>query len=83
MTGADASSDERVLLVEGQGDMHVVRHIRLSVSPMPAFSTVDKVGVDSLLASIRNEILAPDRVAVGILVDANDDLQSRWQAVCG
>ena len=81
MTGAGVSSDERVLLVEGQDDRHVVRHIRHLISPMPAFSILEKGGKDPLLASIHGEILVEGRTAVGILVDANDNLQARWQAV--
>ena len=48
---------------------------------MPDFRVIDKGGIDQLLPSIPLEIRAEGRVAVGILVDANDDLRSRWQAV--
>ena len=63
--------------------MHVVRHIRQSDSLMPTFCIRRKGSIDELLRSIRGEILAEGRTAVGILVDANDNLQSRWQAVEG
>ena len=48
---------------------------------MPDFLVIDKGGISNLLRSIPLEIRAEGRVAVGILVDANDDLQSRWHAV--
>ena len=48
---------------------------------MPDFLVIDKGGISNLLRSIPLEIRVEGRVAVGILVDANDDLRSRWQAV--
>lgn len=81
MTNGGTSSDERVLLVEGRDDMHVVRHLSQANSPMPTFGIRTKYGVSELLSSIRGEILAEGRIAVGILVDANDKPQSRWEAV--
>ena len=72
---------ERVLLVEGSDDKHVAIHLSRSFSDMPDFRVIDKGGIDQLLPSIPLEIRAEGRVAVGILVDANDDLRSRWQAV--
>ena len=48
---------------------------------MPTFHTLDKGGVDKLLAAIGPEIKSPGRKVVGIVVDANDDLTSRWNAV--
>ena len=63
--------------------MHVVCHLRRSNSSMPTFCIRRKGGTSELLSSIRGEILTEGRPAVGILVDANDDLQSRWQAVAG
>ena len=77
----EAPHGERVLLVEGPDDKHVAIHLSRSFSDMPNFRVIDKGGIDQLLPSIPLEIRAEGRVAVGILVDANDDLQSRWQAV--
>ena len=81
MTGADALSDERVLLVEGQDDNHVVRHLCDPDPSIPSFCILRKGNVEQVLKGIRGEILTEGRVAVGILVDANDDLPSRWQAI--
>ena len=72
---------DRVLLVEGTDDEHVVRHLRLRHRAMPQFSIQNKEGIDNLLDNIGLEILAPGRKAIGIIVDANDDLDARWQAV--
>ena len=48
---------------------------------MPAFDIRDKGGIDNLLASIGPEVKAPGRMAVGILPDANDDPEARWNAL--
>ena len=74
-------NNDRVLLVEGQDDEHVVRHLCLRSQPMPLFHIENKLNVDTLLDSIKQEVRVPSRNAVGILVDANDDLNARWSAV--
>ena len=79
-TGTQRSS-ANVLLVEGQDDLHVVRHFCGRSPPMPQFCTLDKGGLDKLLPAISVEIKVSGRKAVGVVVDANNDLQSRWDAV--
>ena len=74
---------DRVLLVEGQDDEHVVRHLSDRHEEMPEFCVLDKEGINNLLQDIGLEILVSGRKAVGILVDANDDLNARWSAVSG
>ncbi len=80
-------NNDRVLLVEGQDDKHVVLQLCKFHQPMPEFCILDKEdeagkgGIEVLLRDIGLEILAPGRKAVGILVDANDDLDARWDAV--
>ena len=81
MANGDASSEGRVLLVEGQDDKHVVRHLRQSDSSMPIFGIRSKGPVNELIRGVPGEILVEGRTVVGILVDANDNLQSRWQSV--
>ena len=73
-----------ILMVEGQNDKHVVRHIRDRLSPKPVFHIQDKDGLDPLLQTVGAEINARgEEDAIGILVDANDDPAARWQAVAG
>ena len=78
-------NNDCVLLVEGTDDEHVVRHLcnRLCnrQQAMPEFYIRGKGGIEVLLEDIGLEILDPRRKAVGILVDANDDLDARWSAV--
>ena len=71
----------RVLLVEGPDDKHVVIHIRERNLPMPAFDIKEKGSLEEVLSAISSEVKVSGREAVGIMVDANDDPASRWQAV--
>ena len=74
-------NNDCILLVEGPNDKHVVRHLRNRHQEIPEFCIRDKGGIEGLLEDIGLEILAPSRKAIGILVDANDDLDARWNAV--
>lgn len=73
----------QVLLVEGRDDKHVVCHLTGRHDDMPEFCISDKEGRNSLLENIGAELRKPGRRAIGILVDANDDLDGRWKAVAG
>ena len=78
-------AQNRILLVEGQNDEHVVRHIRRHIRDRhpsaPSFDIVDKGGINNVLDSISGEIKVSGRLAVGILVDANSTLMNRWKSV--
>ena len=81
----DASSDNRVLLVEGRDERFVVRRICDSNSmefPHSAFAS-PKGAPDRMYGhGIRWGDSSQKAVqTVGIVVDANDNLPSRWQAV--
>ena len=75
------SGDDCVLLVEGLDDKHVVRHLSDRQEEMPNICIFDKDGIEGLLEDIGLELRVPGRRALGILVDANDDLNARWSAV--
>ena len=74
---------ERVLLVEGQDDEHVVRQLCRHYQcvlhqPVPAFS-IQVTGNDAnLLDAMGPAMLVSDRKAVGVLIDADNDLNRRW-----
>lgn len=81
MTSPPSPSPDRVLLVEGQDDKHVVLHLRGRHKLEPTFCISEEGNIDKLLDSITPQIKAPGRLTVGILVDANDDLKARWKAI--
>ena len=73
-----------MLLVEGSSDKHVVRNLRKrfrGAQSIPVFEIRETGGLDRLLSLIEAEIDVPGRKAVGILVDANDTPEERWDAV--
>ena len=72
---------DRLLLVEGQEDKHVVSHLCSRFQPMPQFHIEDKGGIQKLFDSIIQEARVSGRRALGILLDVNDDLNARWNAV--
>ena len=71
----------KVLLVEGLDDRHVVQHLQDRTSSAPSFDIQDKEGIDNLLRFIEPEIRVPGRAAVGIVADANDSPDARWDAI--
>ena len=72
---------ERVLLVEGQDDLHVVGHICTVDASDFSFDIISKDNWEKLRDSISVEIKAPGRQVVGILADADDIPTSRWDSV--
>ena len=81
--GGATSPKNHVLLVEGRDEKYVVRRICDSDKLISRFSITNKRGIDKLLPAIPLEIQVEGRTTVGIVVDANNDLQSRWDAVAG
>ena len=71
----------KLLLVEGQDDKHVAEHLRRRLASDLTFQCEDKGGSGPLLDAIDVEIATDGRVALGIVMDANDDLATRWQAI--
>ena len=76
-----ASVPERVLLVEGPDDEHVIRHICLRHGDVARFEIRQTKGIDQLLAAIEAETKAAGRQSVGLLVDANSSLDDRWRSL--
>ena len=76
-----SASPPHVLLVEGQDDKHVVRHLLIRHGFASAPEIVDKGGFGPLRDSIDSELKVPGRRTVGVLADADDDIESRWQSL--
>lgn len=75
------NSPQRVLLVEGPDDDHVVRHLSERTGGMPSLCIKQKDGIEKLLPSIPPEFNVSGRKVLGILVDADDNPQDRWQSL--
>ena len=78
---AHIESDRHVLIVEGNDDERVIHHITDRIDAVVEFGILSKGGIDPLLAAIERDIKVSGRDTVGIVADANDDLNARWQAV--
>ena len=77
----ESDSHSRILLVEGPDDKHVVIHLSERSGLAQNFMIVEKEGKDALLDAIEVEVDIPGRTVMGVVLDANDDLDARWQAV--
>lgn len=75
------SDVEKLLLVEGPDDEHVICHLYQRAGFVVNFGVEAKKSVEQVVRGIRNEALAPGRTALGIVVDANDKLPIRWQDI--
>ena len=71
----------KLLLVEGLDDKHVVEHLCRKVAHDLTFVCKETRGSDPLLKAISVETKLDGRRALGIVMDANDDLAARWQAI--
>lgn len=69
------------LLVEGTDDKYVILRLLEKKGIEPNFHISVKGGADNLLRSISTEFKVSDRKRLGIVLDANDDLNNRWVAI--
>jgi len=81
-----ALSVTQQLLVEGKNDQHVIWALCEKHQIPETFSvelpTELEGGIDELLESIPVRLKMSRLQALGIIVDADQNLQSRWTAVC-
>jgi hypothetical protein len=72
---------KRVLMVEGPDDEHVVKHL----CGQRQLGTIENIhpyrGKDLLIDGIEARLKESDISSLGILLDADEDLQGRWQSV--
>ncbi|NJL27134.1 MAG: hypothetical protein HC897_04225 [Thermoanaerobaculia bacterium] len=69
-----------LLLVEGSDDEHVVTHLCLHHG-VPEFEIASQGGIKRLIESFPIRLKQSDLDALGVLVDADTDLQARWRAL--
>jgi len=75
------------LLVEGKNDLHVIWALCKQRQVAKTFSVeipdeAESGGIEALLKSIPVRLKISGLRALGIVVDANQNLAGRWQAVC-
>jgi hypothetical protein len=72
---------ENRLLVEGPEDLHVCYHLLNHHGLADQVKILDKQGIENLLRSLRVELLGSGKRHLGVVVDADHDLNARWQSL--
>lgn len=71
----------RVLLVEGKDDEHVLYALRDRYQVEPNFAVIDCKGVENLMAQLPVRFKESNVTCIGVIVDADLDLNARWNAI--
>ncbi len=71
---------KKVLLVEGVNDKHVINNLLKAHNLENEITIYDKEGITNILATLKIEVDA-NQEFLGIVVDANASLDSRWQSL--
>ena len=69
------------LLVEGNEDQHVIWALCQKHNLINNFDVVDCEGIDKLLAQIPVRFKQSGIETIGIILDADTDINSRWQTL--
>ena len=72
-----------LLLVEGEDDKHVIRHLSERWDQTLEFAIKDYQGIENVLPNIRDHIDEPGRPVVGVVVDADTHTLNTWNRVSG
>jgi len=73
------TNSTRILLVEGKDDWHVVSSLMNNYKVPEYFKVVDTDGVDGLLSRLPVQLKASGVERIGVVLDADVDLDRRWQ----
>ena len=71
----------KTLIVEGRDEVHVVTNLLRRRKLEQTFEIIDKGGFENLHSSIPTEVKASERRVLGILADANDNIEGRWRSI--
>ncbi|MFZ4661512.1 MAG: DUF3226 domain-containing protein [Caldilineaceae bacterium] len=79
---AKPTHEKFVLLVEGKDDEAVIYHLkRHAAIHQDAFRVKTKDGYSNLLDTLAVELEASELETLGIVVDADSDLNARWESI--
>ena len=70
-----------VLLVEGENDKHVVWSLLKYHAVPQHFEVVDRNGIENLLEAFEGELTRVVDGKVGVIIDADTNLTSRWESL--
>src|SRR4051812_34887645 len=66
------------ILVEGQDDKHVVKNLLFNYGLEGVFDLKDKDGISKLFDGLPDELEATDMSCLGVIIDSDTEMQSRW-----
>ena len=69
------------LLVEGNDDLHVIKALCLKFDIPELFDVIDCRGIDNLYESIPVRFKQTNIETIGIIIDADTNLNDRWRSV--
>lgn len=74
---------KKTLLVEGKDDQHVIYAIRdIYEIPKNAFTIEELGGIENVLKKTDSTLIdGSSDICLGIVIDADEDLNARWQSV--
>lgn len=74
---------QRLLLVEGSDDRHVIYALLKAHSVPQVFEVLQLEGVERLLDSVPQQLKAADRARLAVVLDADEDVGKRWRQLKG
>jgi hypothetical protein len=69
------------LLVEGNDDQHVIWALCQKFDIPETFDVIDTEGIDNLLSQISVRLKQPNVNSIGIIIDADTDIKSRYASI--
>jgi hypothetical protein len=72
---------DNYLLVEGKDDLFVISNLLESHQVPETFKIIDKEGYTNILDSLDVELDRSGLKRLGIIIDADNDVGSRWQSI--
>jgi uncharacterized protein DUF3226 len=75
------NNPSNVLLVEGMDDLHVIASLLQSHAFPEVFEIAPKDGIERLLQVLPVQLKASGITSVGAVIDADFDIEARWNSV--
>lgn len=73
---------KKILLVEGKDDENFIKHIWKAYALEIAFEIKNKEGIEKVLEETDSSLVdASDDLCLGIVIDADQDLNARWDQI--
>ncbi len=72
---------KKILLLEGKDDIIVCKRLIELHNVSEKIEYVDSEGVDKLIESFEPQILGSEVEQIGVVIDADDKLTNRWEAL--